>query len=292
MSLMAAAAKDADISREVGFRWTPAGLETLYFRSRVVLAARAAGLNHVVLGLWQSIKELDGLRAFAQSNRDVGYGGQVVIHPSHVSIVNDAYSPSENELERFASMVAAYEAGSSEGAWRRHVRGRAHRSGPRAARQASTGNGYSIRGEPVMSGMYFEEFVEGAVFKHAMTRTVTETDNLLFTSLTMNPQPLHLDEEFAKASMYGQRIVNSVFTLGLVAGIHGAGAPWERPWGTWASRTSSSPSRCSSGTPCASNQRSSPYALQTAGRTLALSNSSIEPSTSAMKSCASCAVRR
>jgi acyl dehydratase len=71
-----------------------------------------------------------------------------------------------------------------------------------------------------MSGRYFEELEPGAVFRHAVTRTVTETDNLLFTTLTMNPQPLHLDEEFAKQSMYGQRIVNSVFTLGLVAGIH------------------------------------------------------------------------
>lgn len=71
-----------------------------------------------------------------------------------------------------------------------------------------------------MAGLFYEEFVVGEVYRHAITRTVTETDNLLFTALTMNPQPLHLDEEFAKASMYGARIVNSVFTLGLVAGIH------------------------------------------------------------------------
>ena len=71
-----------------------------------------------------------------------------------------------------------------------------------------------------MSGLYYEEFEVGAVFRHAVTRTVTETDNLLITTLTMNPQPLHLDDEFGKASMFGQRIVNSIFTLGLVAGIH------------------------------------------------------------------------
>lgn len=71
-----------------------------------------------------------------------------------------------------------------------------------------------------MSGLYFEELQPGLVVKHATTRTVTETDNVLFTTLTMNPQPLHLDEEYAKDSIYGQRIVNSVFTLGLVAGIH------------------------------------------------------------------------
>ncbi|QUH01810.1 MaoC family dehydratase [Saccharopolyspora erythraea] len=70
-----------------------------------------------------------------------------------------------------------------------------------------------------MSGLHFEEFEVGAVIEHATTRTVTETDNLLFTTLTMNPQPLHLDEEFGKNSVFGARIVNSVFTLGLVTGI-------------------------------------------------------------------------
>lgn len=67
--------------------------------------------------------------------------------------------------------------------------------------------------------MYFEDFVVGDVIRHAVTRTVTETDNLLFTTLTMNVQPLHLDSEFAGKSMYGQRIVNSVFTLGVTVGI-------------------------------------------------------------------------
>ena len=115
VSLMAAAAKDADISREVGFRWTAQGLETLHLRSRVVLAARAAGLPHVVLGLWQSIQDLEGLRTFAAANHDLGYGGQVVIHPSHVQIVNEAYALSQDELLRYSAMVKAYEAGAEEG---------------------------------------------------------------------------------------------------------------------------------------------------------------------------------
>jgi acyl dehydratase len=67
--------------------------------------------------------------------------------------------------------------------------------------------------------MYYEDFEVGAVLRHSPTRTVTETDNLLFTAMTMNPQPLHLDEEFSKGTPYGTRIVNSVFTLGLVVGI-------------------------------------------------------------------------
>jgi len=70
-----------------------------------------------------------------------------------------------------------------------------------------------------MAGLYFEEFVEGQVFEHAIRRTVTEMDNVLFTTLTMNPQPLHLDEEFAKTTEFGHRLVNSLFTLGLVIGI-------------------------------------------------------------------------
>ena len=70
-----------------------------------------------------------------------------------------------------------------------------------------------------MAGLYFEEFEEGQVFEHAVGRTVSEMDNVLFSTLTMNPQPLHLDEEFAKTTEFGQRLVNSLFTLGLVIGI-------------------------------------------------------------------------
>ena len=70
-----------------------------------------------------------------------------------------------------------------------------------------------------MAGLYFEEFNEGQVFEHALTRTVTEMDNVLFTTLTMNPQPLHLDAEFAKTTEFGRPLVNSIFTLGLVIGI-------------------------------------------------------------------------
>src|SRR5436190_9174710 len=70
-----------------------------------------------------------------------------------------------------------------------------------------------------MAGLYFEEFSEGQVFEHAMTRTVTEMDNVLFTTLTMNPQPLHLDAEFARTTEFGRPLVNSIFTLGLVIGM-------------------------------------------------------------------------
>ena len=70
-----------------------------------------------------------------------------------------------------------------------------------------------------MPGKYFEEFVVGETFEHQPARTVTETDNLLFTVLSHNPQPLHLDVEFAKGTQHGQILVNSMFTMALVIGL-------------------------------------------------------------------------
>ncbi len=70
-----------------------------------------------------------------------------------------------------------------------------------------------------MPGLWFEELEPGLVIQHQPSRTVTEADNLLFTALTHNAQPLHLDAEFAGGTQYGQRIVNSIFTLGLAVGL-------------------------------------------------------------------------
>ena len=67
-----------------------------------------------------------------------------------------------------------------------------------------------------MRGLYYEEFEVGQVYKHALTRTVTEADNVLFTSLTMNVAPIHLDAEHARSTVHGQRLVNSLLTLALV----------------------------------------------------------------------------
>ena len=70
-----------------------------------------------------------------------------------------------------------------------------------------------------MAGLYFEQFHVGQKFEHAIRRTVTEADNVFFTALTHNPAALHLDEEYGKKTEFGQRIVNSLFTLGLMIGI-------------------------------------------------------------------------
>jgi acyl dehydratase len=70
-----------------------------------------------------------------------------------------------------------------------------------------------------MSGRYFEQFKVGDHIVHDIRRTVTETDNLLFSALTHNPQPLHLDAEFARASEFGRIVVNSTFTFSLMVGL-------------------------------------------------------------------------
>jgi acyl dehydratase len=70
-----------------------------------------------------------------------------------------------------------------------------------------------------VTGRWLEDLTPGLVIDHAVTRTVTETDNTLFSTLTMNPQPLHLDESFAETTEFGGRIVNSLFTLSLLIGI-------------------------------------------------------------------------
>jgi acyl dehydratase len=70
-----------------------------------------------------------------------------------------------------------------------------------------------------MSGKYFEDLQVGEVFHHSQGRTVTEMDNTLFCALTMNTQPLHLNEDFSSRTIFGKRIVNGIFTLGLVVGL-------------------------------------------------------------------------
>ncbi|MEQ1942705.1 MaoC family dehydratase [Mesorhizobium sp. VNQ89] len=70
-----------------------------------------------------------------------------------------------------------------------------------------------------MAGLHLEEFRVGSVIRHALTKSVTESDNMLFSVMTLNPQPLHIDFDFASKSEWGKPLVNSLFTLGLMIGI-------------------------------------------------------------------------
>ena len=71
-----------------------------------------------------------------------------------------------------------------------------------------------------MRGLYFEEFEVGRVYRHAFRRTVTEMDNVMFTSLTMNVAPIHLDAEYAKTTIHKRPLVNSLYTVALIGAFH------------------------------------------------------------------------
>ncbi len=70
-----------------------------------------------------------------------------------------------------------------------------------------------------MAGRWFEQFQDGEVIEHAIRRTVTETDNVFYTTMTMNPAAIHLDHDYSSRTEFGKPLVNSLFTLGLVVGL-------------------------------------------------------------------------
>lgn len=70
-----------------------------------------------------------------------------------------------------------------------------------------------------MPGLYLEDFVPGQTVRHTLRKTITESDNMLFSVMTLNPQPLHIDFDFAAKTEWGKPLVNSLFTLGLMIGI-------------------------------------------------------------------------
>jgi citrate lyase subunit beta/citryl-CoA lyase len=94
----------ADIARAVGFRQSREGSETLYLRSRILLACRQYGL-HPLTALWEDLGDLDGLRSFSDYGLQLGFRGQIVIHPSHVPVVNEVFTPSDAEVAYYQELV-------------------------------------------------------------------------------------------------------------------------------------------------------------------------------------------
>lgn len=115
-TLFAGTARDADVSRSIGFQFTPGGLETLYLRGRAVLACRANGLDFPIVGVWQDLEDTEGARNHFIQNRELGFRGQVLIHPSHVALANEIFSPSKFELDFYAGMIEAFEKAVADGA--------------------------------------------------------------------------------------------------------------------------------------------------------------------------------
>ena len=105
----ASGGKGGDTARSLGFQWTPQGMETLFLRSKVLVDSRAAGVPYPVSGGWMDIHDLDGLRAAARQAKGLGYTGMHVIHPSHVPVVNEVFTPSREEVAQWQGLIKAME---------------------------------------------------------------------------------------------------------------------------------------------------------------------------------------
>jgi len=114
-TLACAAGPGGDTARSLGYTWTQEGTETLYIRSKVLLDARAAGVTYPLITSWFDVGNLEGLKADVQLNRRLGYTGQIVIHPSHVPIVNAAFTPTPQEIAYHQGVLKAMEKAEQQG---------------------------------------------------------------------------------------------------------------------------------------------------------------------------------
>lgn len=104
-----AAGPGGDAARAIGYQWSKEGTETLFLRSRTILEARAAGIPYPTISSWWNIKDLEGLERDARFNRQLGFRGMTVIHPSHVPIVNKVFTPTAEEVAFYEGLIAAME---------------------------------------------------------------------------------------------------------------------------------------------------------------------------------------
>ena len=114
-TLCGTAGKGGDTARSLGYLWSTTGSETLYIRSKVLLEARAAGVVYPLMASWFEITDLEGLRADALLNRQLGYSGQVVIHPAHVPVVNEVFTPTAETLAYHRGLLAAMQDAERQG---------------------------------------------------------------------------------------------------------------------------------------------------------------------------------
>jgi citrate lyase subunit beta / citryl-CoA lyase len=114
-SIMCGTAENGDLQGDLGYTWTAEGQEKLYVRSRVLLAARAAGVEHVLDGAFSNVRDPEALRIDCEAARKLGYRGRSVIHPNQVEIVNRVFRPTEEELDYYRRVVEAFDGAVARG---------------------------------------------------------------------------------------------------------------------------------------------------------------------------------
>eukprot|EP00930_Biecheleria_cincta_P074075 TRINITY_DN61300_c0_g1_i1.p1 TRINITY_DN61300_c0_g1~~TRINITY_DN61300_c0_g1_i1.p1 ORF type:complete len:470 (-),score=100.37 TRINITY_DN61300_c0_g1_i1:56-1465(-) len=197
-------------------------------RSLTLLAAKGAK-KQAIDTVFTDLKDLKALKAESERSADTGFDGKLTIHPDQIDVVNAAFSPSASELAAARELLAAAEG--QVGAFRhkgqmvdiphfkqaQRIIDRAGVAGEQPAQAAVDATPAWPEGP--YHGKWLDELTVGLIIPHALTRTVTETDNVLFTTLSLNPARLHLDYESAKGTQFKKPLVNSMFTVALLVGM-------------------------------------------------------------------------
>lgn len=197
-------------------------------RSLTLLAAKGAGVQAIDT-VYTDLRDVAGCGVEASRAADTGFDGKMTIHPNQIDVVNAAFSPTAAEVAEAQALLEASKG--QAGAFRHEGRmvdiphlkqaqkilDRADSCGTSAAMAAPAGAPEWPDGPH--HGKWLEELTEGLVIPHALTRTVTEADNTLFTCLSLNPAKLHLDYEAAKKTQFGRPLVNSMYTVALLVGM-------------------------------------------------------------------------
>ncbi len=113
-AIVGAMAKNGDSERSLGSVWALDGRESLYMKSRVVMAARAAG-KRPIGGCWQQIRDLDGLRSYSVDDRQLGMDGVLALHPTNVAVINEVFSPTADQIAFYRGMIEALDAAQAQG---------------------------------------------------------------------------------------------------------------------------------------------------------------------------------
>ena len=108
-------AQDGDLQTDLGYTWTAEGNEVLYIRSRVLLAARAAGVEHVLDGTYSNIRDPEGLRICCEAARKLGYRGKSAIHPNQIETINRIFTPTAQELDYYRRVIEAFDTAVARG---------------------------------------------------------------------------------------------------------------------------------------------------------------------------------
>jgi citrate lyase subunit beta/citryl-CoA lyase len=108
-------AQDGDLQADMRFIWTPEGLEQLYVRSKVLLAARASGVELPLDGVYANFRDTEGFESTSKMARQLGYRGKKLIHPSQVEVANRIFSPTQEEIDYYHRVIEAFEAALAQG---------------------------------------------------------------------------------------------------------------------------------------------------------------------------------